>query len=107
MSLIDDGRGANSPVRFAIVDALAGGTRRPANWRLLAGCVLAGLGLACASGPAPGIFPTAEIMRQLERLELHDEEPALRLTKPGRRRPIYLTGREVEDGAVVVFEVRF
>ncbi|MBW1686463.1 MAG: hypothetical protein JRS35_15520 [Deltaproteobacteria bacterium] len=107
-SLIDDGRGANNPVAFAIVDALAMGTRRPANWRLLAGCALAGFGLACATGPAPGILPTAEIMRHLERrLELRDEEPALRLTKPGGRHPIYLTGRELEDGAVVVLEVRF
>jgi hypothetical protein len=75
--------------------------------RLLAGCALAGLGLACATGPAAGILPTAEIMRHLERLELRDEDPALRLTKPGRRHPVYLTGRELEDGAVVVFEVRF
>lgn len=92
---------------FAIVDALAMGTRRPGNWRLLAGCALAGLGLACATGSAPGILPTAEIMRHLERLELRDEEPALRLTKPGGRHAIYLTGRELEDGAVVVLEVRF
>lgn len=107
MSLIDDGRGANSPVAFAIVNALAMGARRPSNWRLLAGCALAGLGLACASGPANGILPMAKIMRHLERLELRDEEPALRLTKPGRRHPIYLTGREIEDGAVVVLDVRF
>ena len=47
-------------------------------------------------------------MRDLEgRLELRDEEPALRVTKPGRRHPIYLTGREIEGGAVVVFDVRF
>lgn len=105
--MIDDGKGASSPVAFAIVDALARGTRRRTNWRLLAGCALAGLGLACATGPAAGILPTAKIMRHLERLELSDEEPALRLTKPGRRHPIYLTGREVEDGAVVVLEVRF
>ena len=92
---------------FAIVDALARGTPRLANWRLLAGCALAGLGLACATGPAAGILPKVEIRRHLERIELSDEEPALRLTKPGRRRPVYVTGRELEDGAVVVFEVRF
>ena len=107
MSLIEDGMGANRPVAFAIIDALAMGTRRPANWRPLAACALAGLGLACATGPAPGILNTAEIMRHLERLELSDEEPALRLTKPGRRHPIYLTGRELEGGVVVVLEVRF
>jgi hypothetical protein len=75
--------------------------------RLLAICALAGLGLACATGPAPGILLSAKIMRHLERLELRDEEPALRLTKPGRRYPLYLTGRELEGGAVVVLEVQF
>ena len=95
--------------------SLIGGVRRLATelrppshaLRLLAGCALAVLGLACATGPAPGILSTAKIMRHLERLELRDEEPALRLTKPGRRYPLYLTGRELEDGAVVVLEVRF
>jgi hypothetical protein len=107
-SLIGDRRGANSPLAFASVDALAMGTRRPANWRLLAACALTGFSLACASGPAPRILPTEEIMRHLEsRLELRDDEPALRLTKPGRRHPIYLTGREVEGGAVVLLDVRF
>ena len=107
MSRIEDGMSANRPVAFATTHALAVGRRRPANWRLLAGCALAGLGLACATGPASGILDKAEIMRHLERLELRDEEPAFRLTKPGRRHPIYLTGSEIEDGAVVVLEVRF
>ena len=75
--------------------------------RFLVGCTVVGLGSACATGSAPGLLPTAKIMRHLERLELRDEEPALRLTKPGRRHPIYLTGRELEDGAVVLLEVRF
>ena len=107
MSLIDDAMAASSLLASAVRDALAKGVHRPTTWRLLAASAFAGLGLACATGPAPGILTKAEIMRHLERVELRDEEPALRLTKPGRRHPVYLTGRELEDGAVVVLELQF
>jgi hypothetical protein len=81
-----------------------------ASWRIIL-CTVTSLLLACATAPRREIsgYLVEKVRPVADRIEVGEDEAALRLSGPESRYPVYLTGYgfEVGGGAVIVLEVWF